>query len=161
MSWSLQIRNGDLALDGNRLGQVTGTQKLVQDLRCAILEPRGHDDMHPTFGSLIDGGYDDNGRYVESVIATTDWSRAALQIRSEIQRLASDHQRRQVSRSTSDRRTFGESTLGVGELLVDILDIDMVQAADDPTKLIVTVTLQVGNGDSLTIDIPITNAPIL
>jgi hypothetical protein len=61
MSWSLRIQNGDLMLDGTNLGRATGSAKLIQDLRCAILEKMGTDDLHPEYGSLLDGGRDESG----------------------------------------------------------------------------------------------------
>jgi hypothetical protein len=152
MSWSLQLRNGDLALDGARFGQVSGAQKLVQDLRCAILEPRGHDDQHPRFGSLIDGGLDDYGNYVSSVIGAHDWDRTLLVIQTEISRMIAEHQARQIERSKRDRLTYGESTLSPGELLVSLEDIEMQQAQD---RLLVTVHLRNGDGSLSALDIPI------
>src|SRR6476661_2816084 len=99
MSWSLALRNGDLAISGRSLGQTTGPSKLVQDLRCALLEPRGFDDLHPTFGSLIDGGQDEFGNQVAPLIGSTNWELAVLRIESEIRRIAADHQRRQLERA--------------------------------------------------------------
>lgn len=152
MSWSLELRNGDLTISGARLGQTTGSNKLVQDLRCAILEPRGHDDMHPAFGSLIDGGIDEAGREVASIIGTDRWEFAALQIQSEIRRIAALHQARQVERAKADRLTYGESTLTNAELLFQITNIDMVQAQD---RLLVTVFVENGQGDEFSLDVPI------
>lgn len=152
MSWSLQLRNGDLALSGNRLGQVTGAPKLVQDLRCAILEPRGTDDAHPKYGSLIDGGRDDKGNEVRSLIGESDWDLIALRIESEIRRIGSDHQQRQIERAKRDRFTYGQSTLVNDELLADIEHIDMFQAQD---RLLVSVTVKTGQNQTFTIDVPI------
>lgn len=152
MSWSLELRNGDLTISGARLGQTTGSNKLVQDLRCAILEPRGHDDMHPSFGSLIDGGIDEAGREVASIIGTDRWEFAALQIQSEIRRIAALHQARQTERAKADRLAYGESTLENAELLYQVSNIDMVQAQD---RLLVTVTLQNGRGEQFSFDVPI------
>lgn len=158
MSWSLQLRNGDLALSGVSLAQTTGAQKLVQDLRCALLEERGHDDAHPSFGSLIDGGIDEYGRYVTSLIGTNDWGRIRSDVQSEIRRITADHQTKQINRSTLDRRVYGESTLTAGELLISVASIDMTQAQD---RLMVRVTLNTGRGTVETIDIPIANAPVI
>lgn len=158
MSWSLQLRNGDLALSGNRFGHVDGTRKLVQDLRCTLLEPRGFDDAHPTFGSLIDGGIDEYGREVATIIGSSDWDRIRGEVRAEIQRVIMEHQRRQIQRSQQDRRTYGESTLSENELLISIAGISMAQAQD---RLMVRVTLNVGNGTVTEINIPISNAPVI
>lgn len=153
MSWSLQLQGGDLVVSGARLGQAFGTQKLVQDLRCAILEHQGSDDMHPDFGSLIDGGTDASGNEVASLIGTSRWDFAALRIESEIRRIVANYQRQQAVRARNDRTTYGESTLTNDELLVEVKKIDMTQALD---KLFVQITLDTGVGRNITIDIPVT-----
>lgn len=151
MSWSLQLRNSDLALGGTQLAQVTDFQKLVQDLRCALLEHRGSDDMHPTYGSIIDGGFDQNGIEVISLIGTNDFQYAIHLIESEIKRVAAYHQASQVQRSKNDRLTYGESTLTPSELLVSIKNINFAQAQD---KLVVNVVLQTAAGTT-NVQIPI------
>lgn len=152
MSWSLQIRNGDLALGGAQFGQVTGQAKLAQDLRCAILEQRGHDDMHRGFGSLIDGGYDDFGEYQESVVGSSDWQRVALRVEAEIRRICGEHQARQLERARQDRYQYGQSTLSPDELLLQVSRIDMQQAQD---RLLVTVSIITGNGNHVTLNVPV------
>jgi hypothetical protein len=158
MSWSLHLRNGDLALGGTRLGQVTGAQKLVQDLRCALLEPRGWDDAHPTYGSLLDGGRDDNGIEVASIVGTSNWERIALRVEGEIRRITALYQRMQLARAQQDRYTYGESTLSPDELLLNVTAVNMYQAQD---TLLVRVTLQTGTGLATQIDIPISNTPVI
>lgn len=158
MSWSLQIANGDLALGGAQFGQVTGQAKLVQDLRCALLEERGHDDMHPGFGSLIDGGLDDYGVYQQSLIGTTDWSRIALRVESEIRRICQEYQRAQLERARQDRYKFGESTLSQDELLLQISSIEMLQAQD---QMMVTVSLITGSGSQVNMNVPVDSTGML
>jgi hypothetical protein len=155
MSWSLELRNGDLSLGGTRLGSVTGGQKLVQDLRCAFLEPRGWDDIHPSYGSLLDGGLDDNGIQVDSVIGTNNWERIALRVEGEIRRICALYQQSQVDRARADRYTYGESTLAPNELLIRVSSVQMYQAQD---TLLAHVTLETGIGDTVEIDIPVSSA---
>lgn len=152
MSWSLELRNGDLALGGSRLGQVTGAQKLVQDLRCKILEPRGNDDMHTSLGSTIDGGIDELGNDIASVIGIADWEYVSLRIQNEIRRITNEHQRVQLARAQDDRYRYGESTLLNTELLVDVTSIQFNQVAD---TLFVQVQLVTGQGDTIPVIIPI------
>lgn len=152
MSWSLQLRNGDLSLGGTQLATVTGSQKLVQDLRCALLEPRGWDDLHPTYGSLLDGGRDDMGVEVDSIIGTSNWERIALRVEGEIRRICGLQQQAQLARAKADRYTYGESTLAPSELLVRVSNVQMFQAQDN---LLVQVTLETGTGDVAQIDIPL------
>lgn len=152
MSWSLELRNGDLALGGTRLGQVTGAQKLGQDLRCKILEPRGNDDMHPSLGSTLDGGIDDFGNDVPSVIGTADWEFVSLRVQKEIQRITNEHQKAQLTRAQDDRYKYGESTLLNGELLVAVRSVQFGQVAD---TLFVQVEIVTGQGDVTSLLIPI------
>jgi hypothetical protein len=152
MSWSLKLRNGDLVTDGAKLDQVTGASKLVQDLRCAILEKRGTDDLHRDFGSLIDGGYDDKGNWVDSTIGEIDIDFAVLQIESDLRRIMALHQQRQVARSKRDRQTYGQSTLDNDELLYSVEGIGFTQAQD---KLMVNVLIQTGTGQQFNIAVPL------
>lgn len=158
MSWSLQLRNGDLALGGASFGQVSGQAKLAQDLRCALLEPRGTDDMHPTFGSLIDGGLDDLGVYQHSLIGSDNWGFAALQIEADIRRICLNYQRSQLERARQDRFQYGSSTLTPDELLLQVESINMIQAQD---RLLVTVSIITGNGNTITLDVPVDSSGAL
>jgi hypothetical protein len=157
MSWSLRLQNGDLALDGTSLGSISGAQKLVQDLRCAILERMGTDDMHPQFGSLIDGGFA-NGREVPSLLGGNNWDHIALQVESELRRIATDYQRKQLDRIQQDRLTYGSSTLTPSEVLAAISGIRLVQAQD---ALLVQVSIQTATGEQQTLNLPVSSEPIL
>src|SRR4051812_13042423 len=142
MSWSLKIRNGDLVLFGTRFDTVTQENKLAQDFRCFILERMGSDDMHPWYGSLLDGGVQD-GMEVLSVISTTDWNYASLEIESDIRRMAGIYQQMQVRRAKRDRTKWGKSTLTRGELLIGISGIRFTSTED---LLYVTISIVTGNG---------------
>jgi hypothetical protein len=152
MSWSLALRNGDLSLSGTSLGQVTGYEKLVQDLRCAILEQQGTDDMHPSYGSTIDGGTDADGRMIPSVIGVADWSYVALRIRTELLRISSAYQSQQLQRAQDDRFRYGQSTLDAAELLAAINSINFFQVQD---TLMVEVSLTTGQNQIFNITLPV------
>lgn len=151
------MRNGDLALGGASLGQVTGPQKLVQDLRCALLERRGHDDAHPTFGSLIDGGLDLDGKEATSLVANSDLQYVAMRVEAEIRRIVADHQSRQLARAQSDRYTYGQSTLENGELLINLTNVNFVQVQD---SLFCNVSLQT-QGGVVSISVPLADSPLM
>lgn len=152
MSWSLRIRNGDLALDGQKLSTTTGFTKLVQDLRCALLEPRSHDPYHPEFGSIIDGGYDEFGEYQASMLGETDWDFTALRVETEIRRICSLHQTAQVKRDKEDRTRYGRSTLAPDELISSITDVKILQVQD---VMIVNVKVRTATGQVGDINVPI------
>lgn len=151
MSWSLQLRAGDLVIGGARMGTVTDQSKLVQDLRCAILERMGTDEDHPWFGSLIDGGRL-NGVEQESLIATTDWDTAALAVEGEIRRIVDQYQKAQIVRTEQDRAIYGKPTLTSGELLMGVSNIQFFQAQDN---LLCRVTLITGSDRNIQLNVPL------
>jgi hypothetical protein len=155
MSWSLQLRNGDLALGQARYGTVTGHTKLTQDLRCHLLERMGTDPTHPSFGSTLDGGRLEDGTEIPSLIGRMDFNRVILEVEAEIRRIERAHQDRQLARIESDKFTYGRPTLLPSEILVAVSDIQFAQVAD---TLMVRVTLQTGNETEQTIDVAVGTA---
>lgn len=151
MSWSLQLRNGDLALDGARLGKTEGGNKIAQDLRCALLTKLGHDPLHPQYGSVLIGGQV-NGREVSGVAGSDDWERAALLIDSEIRRVIRIYQAYQGERIRADMATYGRSTLTASEVVASVADIDFTVVQD--TLLVkVTILSQADNEQSITLSV--------
>lgn len=146
MTWSLQLRNGDLSLGNASYGTVTGEDKLVQDLRTYILEQMGTDDMHPTFGSLLNGGRLEDGTVVPGSIGDINDSFTQLEVESEIRRIVIDFQGRQLRRAKDDRTVFGKTTLTRGEILLSVVDIDMQQTGD---ILNITIILQTAKGSTI------------
>lgn len=159
MSWSLSLRNGDFVVDGTRLGTVTGSKKLVQDLRCAILEHMGTDNLHPGYGSLIDGGRTPEGRMVEGVIGETDLDLVALQIESELGRLARQHQGVQLARARQDKLVYGKATLSPGEVLYELVEVAFSPHQD---SLRVKARIRTADNRAFDFDVPIDlDAPLL
>jgi hypothetical protein len=151
MSWSLQLHGGDLVIGGSTFGTVTGSEKLIQDLRCAILERMGTDEDHPWFGSLIDGGRL-NGVDQPSIIATNNWNMAVLAVESEIRRIVDQYQKAQIIRTERDRTTYGKPTLHPGEILMGVGSIEFYQAQDN---LLCRVTLITGTDVEITVNVPL------
>lgn len=117
MSYSLQLRNGDLVVDEGRIGVVTGWQKLLQDLRCHLLEKLGTDSSYPDFGSALDGGTAPDGTEIDSPIGETDRDVVEAFVVTEINRVIREHQNKQLARVRDDQYTYGKTTLTQGELL--------------------------------------------
>lgn len=157
MSWSLQVRNGDLALSGASYGVVTGGNKLTQDLRCALLEHMGTDPSHPTFGSTIDGGMRSDGTYIPGVIGEGRSDLALIRIEAEIRRIVRDYQARQLERAKNDKLTYGKATLTGNEVLMNLVGISASQSLD---TLNVKVQIQTARGTE-TIDIAVNNPTAL
>lgn len=156
MSWSLQITHGDFQVESAHLGTVTAQAKLVQDFRCAILEQMGTDNLHPDFGSLIDGGTTPEGVTSNGVIGETDLNLVALVIETEINRIARYMQRAQLSRAKSDKMTYGKATLVPQEVLLQLNGIDMTQTED---KIKVIVHLTSASNANFDIDLAVNTNP--
>lgn len=140
MSFSLAIRNGDLALNGNSFATVTEGAKVFQDLRCALLTPFEFYEKYPEYGSQL-----------ESVIGEHDWKKAATLVKGEIQRICSEYQSRQISRNRADSVTYGRLTITPSETLLRINNIEFIQVEN---HLIVKVQLLLGAGE-VELNIPV------
>lgn len=152
MSYSLQVSNGDLVFNGTSLATVQGTQKLVQDMTCGILEPMGTDDMHPTYGSVIDGGTLPDGTYQNGIIGELNNQYAANFVSSEINRVASNYQQAQAARNQDDLATYGKSTLTPDETLLSLGAVDITEVQN---QMLVAVDLETGTGP-VTVAVPAT-----
>lgn len=153
MTWSFRLQNGDLSTAGAQIAKTTGSEKLVQDFRCALLEQMGHDTLNPSWGSLIDGGQV-NGREVASLIGADESSLVATAIDVEIRRIAGVLQQRQIDRIKSERLTYNNVTLTASEILLGVQSIAYQQ---DQDVLSVGVTLQTGDNQSIDVVIPLTS----
>lgn len=153
MSYSLQIRSGDLNPSGGSVAVVKGVQKLVQDLRCALLEPRGSDPQHPDYGSLLNGGIDEQGRTNPGVIGSTISAETMLGIEAEIRRVLTAYQIDQQSRLYEELNSYGgQTTLTPDELLYTLDAIDTTQVND---VVVVSVKISTGTGQQFEIIRPV------
>ena len=156
MTWSLNISNGDFVVTSAHLGTVTNQQKLLQDFRCAILEQMGTDNLHPDFGSLIDGGVNPTGEVVSGVIGRTDIDEVTMIIESEVSRIARYMQRTQLARAKSDKLTYGRATLSPQEVLLSLNGISFVQKED---LLLVNISLTAANDQNFEVELAINENP--
>lgn len=154
MSYSLHVRNGDLNPAGpGGLAVVTGSQKLVQDLRHHLLEPRGHDPMHPSYGSTLDGGVTPDGRAPDEFIGSLMGRERLMMIEAEIRRILIAHQTAQMDRIRADvARYGGKHTMSSGEVLTDIERLDVVPIQD---VVLARCYLRVESGGRVTLNRPV------
>lgn len=143
MSWSLQIQNGDLALGGSGFGTVSGSDKIIQDLRCALLESLGNDTMHPTYGSILDGGVGADGTVYPGVIGQINDQTSATLVQAELQRIVKIYQGQQITRNNSDIAVYSKSTLTADEAVLNITNVNIQRVAD---SMLVGATLVTGAG---------------
>lgn len=151
MSWSLKVSHGDLVLSQASLSTVSGSDKLAQDLRAFILERMGTDDLHPEFGSLLDGGIR-NGEYVEGVIGQSNDALSLALVQREIRRIVADYQARQLTRARNDAAIYGKATLAKGEVLLSLSRIDTTQVED---TMNITLDILAGDGATISLDLSI------
>lgn len=153
MSWSLRLQHGDLALSGASFGTVTNEQKLVQDLRCWVLEKMGTDSLHPGYGSLIDGGVRPDGTLVEGVIGDSDVDAVLLSVEAELQRIVSEYQGQQLNRAKADRFIYNKATLTTREVLLAITSVQ-ASLSEDRLNIVLSVQTAANSNLDLTIAIP-------
>ncbi len=148
MSFSLELKNGDLGLSGTSFGTVVNAAKLQQDLTSAILTPLGFEELYPEFGSILE---DDLINPEVQIIGSRDFHHAAALIRSELIRLCQNYQVQQIARNEDDAIKFGKPTLTPGEILLNVIDVRFVQAED---HLLCTLVLEIDN-DTIELNIPV------
>lgn len=101
MTRSLQVRQGDLALEGGSFVLISGRNKLEQDLVHWLRTEFGSDRFHPTFGSTLED-------FIGSVVG--DENLALLE--SEVRRVLTNYQDLQLRRFLENRQRFtGEEIL--------------------------------------------------
>lgn len=148
MSFSLELKNGDLGLSGTSLGTVVDAAKLQQDLVSAILTPLGFEGLHPGFGSILE---EDLINPEVTIIGSRDFQHAAALVRAELVRICQNYQAQQIARNEDDAVKFGRPTLTPGEVLLNVLGIAFAQAED---HLLCSLKLEIGN-DNIELHIPV------
>lgn len=123
MSYSLAVKNGDLAREGSNLAVVWGVDKLKQDLQLWINERYGGDRFHPQMGSILQD-------YIGSVIS----NRTNAEIQSEVMRVLDNYQRVQYQGFKNSPQLYSTS-----EILDTIKDVS-VSINYDTVSVSVSVT---------------------
>jgi hypothetical protein len=154
MTYSLDIRSGDISLDGpGGFAVVKGHDKLIQDLRCWLLEEIGNDPMHPELGSALDGGVLPDGTIIETTIGNIITKKAALDLENELRRVIGVYQTQQLAKIRSEQMTYGGIYhLDPGEILLGISDIQVVQSG---ATLVARVTLRTADSVLIPLALPV------
>jgi len=154
MSWSLYVRNGDLSLSGpGGFAIVTGSQKLVQDLKHWILENRGSDPFHPEYGSTLDGGMLPDGTLVPTSIGEVVDRERLMTIESEVRRILIAYQEQQQDRLQREASLYdGKNTFAPGEIRYEVDSVEVEQIAD---KVVVFVTITTDTGQTIPMGVPV------
>lgn len=154
MSWSFQIRNGDLNFDGpGGFATVQGPQKLIQDLKCALLEPRGTDPVHPDYGSILNGGTMPDGSEAPSSIGQLMTPENLINVEGEIRRILHAYQVQQLDRLNRENMIYqGRNTFSAGEILLRVDDVQVNQEGD---TAFCHITITTASGDAISFTQPL------
>jgi phage baseplate assembly protein W len=144
MSKSLSIASGDLSVTGRHYDTVTGKDKLMQDLRCALIEQIGDDPATPNFGSNFETDDYLGQVYTEAL---------ADQARSEVMSILQTYQANQLQKIQTEVITYnGINTLSAGEVIESIDSVDSTFSGD---TLVIRVQLTTIDGSQVKIDVPV------
>ena len=155
MTYSFAIRDGDLDLRSNGPGfaPVRGAEKLMQDLRCALMEQRGTDPMHPDYGSTLDGGIGSDGTVVDTFIGGTITGESVANIEAEVIRVLQAYQRQQINAIDQQQQNFGGKTyFSNKEILYKLNGVESRQIDD---TIVVKVSITTAAGQILDIVQPV------
>jgi len=144
MSKSLSIALGDLNVTGRHYDTVRGKDKLMQDLRCLLIEQVGTDPATPGWGSALD-----TDSYVGAVYSDA----LAAEARMDIMALLQGYQAAQLEKLKQETIQYdGLNTFEEGEVIESIDEITTLQVG---TTLLVRINLTTVAGDQIRIDVPV------
>lgn len=154
MTYSLNIMGGDLSLGGpGGLSTVTSAEKLVQDIKCWLLEGMGTDPLHPDYGSKLDGGSLPGSPRDEGMIGAEMGPTTLMLVEAEVRRVLQQYQQQQVNRIQIEQTLYnGKNTYSMGEILYAI---DSVTATQYKDTIIVNAHIRTANGQSLSFTQPV------
>lgn len=137
----LKITDGDLALQGNGdVVQISGAERIAQELSCWLLEPLGSDRLYTGFGSDI-------GDQIGTIID----SDALLAVKTEVVRVVKNYiayQQNQMTNAKADNLTDFVNAWNEDDI---ISTINSVSVTSDSTTVTVVVSLTTAGGSSVTV----------
>lgn len=137
---SARLRNGDFVLSSSgEITMATGSERLIQELTCWLLESMGTDPVNSKFGSLLAG-----------MIGTAILSGAVSDIKTEITRVINNYiayQNSIMSGYTFDSTTFLK-LYTPDEILSSVENVAVVARQD---AIVVTITIRTLSGNPVSI----------
>lgn len=137
----LKITDGDLALQGNGdVIQISGAERIAQELSCWLLEPLGSDRLYTGFGSDI-------GDQIGTIID----SDALLAVKTEVVRVVKNYiayQQNQMTNAKADNLTDFVNAWNEDDI---ISTINSVSVTSGSTTVTVVVSLTTAGGSSVTV----------
>lgn len=149
---NFKLFNGDLALGrSNRIDTVAGHQKLLQDLRCWLLEPYGAGFMTPNFGSFLTES-SSRGFIGKQIGAETK-----AELLSEIQRILTLYQAAQQEKIKIAKMNNTLNMYSRKEILNRIVDIEIRDLVPNYDGYNVKIVLETADGSNVSVDAIIGN----
>ena len=137
----LKITDGDLALQGNGdVIQISGAERIAQELSCWLLEPLGSDRLYTGFGSDI-----------SDQIGTIIDSDALLAVKTEVVRVVKNYiayQQNQIKNAKADNLTDFVNAWNKDDIISTINSISVTSGS---TAVTVVVSLTTAGGSSVTV----------
>lgn len=134
---TLALTHGDLVVGSTGYATLDGAAKVLQDVRCALLEPLGTDRFHPGFGSSLDQFV---GQQQDSLTATT--------IQTEIRRVVDQYAAVQRDRLERDALSGTASRYATDDVLAAVTSINVKPVQD---RIYVQVNLTTAAGTPVTL----------
>ena len=130
---TLMLSNGDLTPRGRSFAEVSGTAKVQQDLRGALVEPLGTDRFHPGWGSSL-GDH----------IATIADEQSEFEVRAEVNRVISNYASVQRDKVEADIFSGGDTRFSTDEILSSVAGVTATAIGD---RISVDIRLQTASGE--------------
>lgn len=134
---TFQLRNGDFVVGAGGFVEITGTQKVYQDLAVLVREPYGEDRFHTDWGGILD-----------EFIGTAIDTQAVAEVRNEIQRLIQNYIVMQSNQISADNAMSRRPRYSPEEIVVGVDSIDVNTTYD---KINVRVRIRTAAGESVDI----------
>lgn len=116
----MALLDGDLAISkSNGYEMVTGTQKVAQDVRGALLEPLGNDRFHPGWGSIL---RDYVGLSLDPFLKQ--------QVMSEVNRVTGNYAAVQRDRVTTDEISGSQTSYTTDEIIAAVTGVTLKERYD-------------------------------
>ncbi len=100
MTHTLQVVDGDLAVQSRRLQIVSGVDKLKQDLQNWVRERYASDGFHPRYGSVLD-------QFIGGTVKLT----TQVLVESEVLRVLTNYQQLQLAALRENSRVYSANEL--------------------------------------------------
>lgn len=138
---NFKLSNGDLVLGrSNRLEIVFDLDKLIQDLKCWLLEPFGTGFLTPNFGSFLDYSGP------QGIVGRPIGSETEMELKAEIDRILSLYQAAQQEKIKLARYNNNLNNFSRKEILNRVKNIDIRVSDYRNDTYIVDITLETASG---------------